>query len=225
MDKPNNKPNITVVFSDLEGTLLDEEFGKLDAKEFRTLVKNFDVFSKKTNTQIIFVIVSPVEQEFMAPLLEQIEDEFFKFNSENGTTYKIELAACYKPHKQDEYSNNMANNILPMLDHNAGKRRVVDWLTDSLGYRFNIQNTIYMGNGANDIDAINFLQGKYKDHSYTICPLNSKSRLRTNRRCVIGNGVDIHGINDGFSQVLSSLEQSTNISTKIAHDNDDVQSL
>lgn len=221
MDKQNNKPDITVVFSDLEGTLIDEELGKLDTKEFRTLINNFDAFSKKTNTQIKFVIVSPVEAKFMIPILDQIDTEFFKYNSENGRTYKIDLAACYKPHNQDEYSNNLPNNILPMLDHNSGKRRVVDWLTDSLGYRFNIQNTIYMGNGANDIPAIDFLQGKYKENSYTICPLNSPPKLRSNRRCVIGFREGIYGINDGFSQVLSSLEKSTDIS----HDDDDGQSL
>ena len=55
----------------------------------------------------------------------------------------------------------------------------------------------------------------------TICPLNSPPKLRSNRRCVIGFREGIYGINDGFSQVLSSLEKSTDIS----HDDDDGQSL
>lgn len=199
-----SKPNITVVFSDLEGTLLAEETGTFDPNEFQTLINKIHSFLTYTSTELKFVIVSPIESHIIQPILEDLNNVFHEFNKENDTKYQVDFAACYSD-KDD--MDKLPNNILPILSATVGKERVVNYLTDSLGYRFNINNTIYMGNGRNDIASIDFLKGKYRESAYAICPENSKSWLRKNPSLYHGQGTDLAGLNDGFDKLLTDLRK------------------
>ena len=199
-----DKPNITVVFSDLEGTLLTEETGSFDPNKFQSLISNMHSLLTETSTELKFVIVSPIESRLMQPILEDLNSEFHKFNKTNGTRYQIDFAACYNDATD---MDRLPNNVLPILSANVGKERVVNYLTDSLEYRFNILNTLYMGNGRNDIASINFLKNKYRKNAYAICPENSKSWLRANPYIYHGRGTDLDGLNDGFNQLLIDLKK------------------
>ena len=208
----NNKENITVVFSDLEGTLIDSakkidtKESKIDSDKFLKLIENIHKFLQLTETKLIFAIVSPIEAKYMEPILEEIDELFFQFNKEHNTKYKTELAACYKENNPDK---NFAKAILPILNNCTGKKAVVDTMTDSLGYRFNIKNTIYMGNGRNDISSVEFLHGKYKENAFTICPQNSKTKLRENPRNYIGDGEALEGLNSGFEKIFDYLKSKS----------------
>ncbi len=199
-----SKQNISVIFSDLEGTLLSEETGTFDPSKFQTLISNMHSFLTETSTELKFIIVSPIESHLIQPILENFNSEFHRFNKTNGTRYQIDFAACYDDATD---MDRLPNNILPILSANVGKERIVNYLTDSLGYRFNISNTLYMGNGRNDIASINFLRNKYRKNAYAICPENSKSWLRNNPKIYHGKGTDLDGLNDGFNQLLIDLKR------------------
>ena len=218
MSKEDGKKDISVVFSDLEGTLLREEDGDFDPQQFQSLIGKIHTFLSQTSTELKFVIVSPIESKYMVPLLDKLDDEFHAFNKEHNTRYKIDVAACYK---ESDTMDNLPNNILPILDDRAGKKRVVDYLTDSLGYRFNIMNTIYMGNGRNDVDSIDFLRSKYKDHAFTICPQNSRNKLKANPKNYIGEETDLSGLNNGFDKLLSDLNMLEQSNPDDHDDHDD----
>ena len=211
-----SNPDSTIIFSDLEGTLLNEENGTFDPQKFQTLLNKIHQFVTKTSTLLHFAIVSPVEVKFLKPILEELEDEFHKFNKLNNTNYRINIAACYDDRSHD--MDRLPNNILPMLKiedgNEVGKKRIVDYLTDSLGYRFNIKYAVYMGNGRNDIASMKFLRNMYRDNAFIVCPENSRTEIKNNSTYYAGKGEDLDGLISGFDKVLSVLNKRLNTQIK-----------
>lgn len=207
-----NNPNTTIIFSDLEGTILEEITGRFDPEKFQELLSKMHQFVTEASTLLHFVIVSPVEPKFVQPILEQMEDVFHKFNKLNHTNYRIDFAACYKNRDQD--MDKLPNNILPILKiedgNEVGKKRIVDFSTDSLGYRFNIKYAIYMGNGRNDIESMKFLRSKYRNNAFVICPENSRAEIKNHHSNFAGRGEDLDGLIDGFDKVLKVLRERLN---------------
>lgn len=198
-----NKKDVTIIFSDLEGTILREKDQDFSPEQFQLLINKIHKFLSITNTQLSFVILSPIEAKYMIPIVERIQNEFDNFNMKNGTRYSIDFAACYK---ESDDIRDLPKYILPMLDGIAGKKRVVNYYVEEAGRRTNIRNTIYMGNGRNDIDSVEYLRAKYRENAYTICPRNSRTKLRTNPRNFIGEETDLKGLISGFDKLLNLVQ-------------------
>ena len=169
-------------------------------------IKKIDEFISIYSTELRFVILSPIEVKYMIPITEKIQEEFDKFNSKHGRSFSIDLAVCFK--EDDVDIDRLPKYILPMLDGIfKGKEHAVTYYIDTIQRSYNVKNTLYFGNGRNDIEAMKYLREKFAPNAFIICPKNSRTVLRNNPNYITGDGPDLTGINSGLGGLIEKIKK------------------
>ena len=72
--------NIILLFMDMEGTLLSEETGKINREDFEMLLDQINELQKETNAQVKINLISPIQVELMADILDRIDSYIGGYN-------------------------------------------------------------------------------------------------------------------------------------------------
>ena len=172
--------NKTIIFSDLEGTMLRESDHSYSDEDMFNFLQCLDCFCKTTNSIPEIHLVSPIEGKSMDKYLTKIDKNIrsFKKITQSNISY-IHRAYC----SQDrDFSARISSNIIatkPPTERNfqSWKSVYVQEVCRRNTQRFpdDMLYFIYFGNGRNDFKAME-INKQY--HGKNICPQNSRTAVK-----------------------------------------------
>lgn len=199
------KSNI-IIFTDLEGTMLRDIDGEYDEKEMFQLLQQINRLEKLEGATTQIHILSPMTVDQMKYILDEFDETFNKYNKTSGNYVSyVKSAIAF----QDNYTDwrNISNRILLMKHRNInqyGEEKlsyVESYMKAHEGD--NIKKIIYMGNGANDVMAMQKIKS---NNGIVICPYNSTDEVKK-IATYKSNKEDLRGLIDGFSQLCQEIEK------------------
>lgn len=212
---------VTPLFSDVEGTILEENMPDIkqafNIEKVNELLKQFDEYQKITDSKIRLYLVSPMSKPYMVQLLKMIDSAITRYNIRNNSDIDI----VYSATAEDDLSNPMHNyyntddRIVPYKEDShqllsygmvgSGKDAFVNSVLNTLANNKDlcIENIIYSGNGRNDILSIQRVN-KLKN-GFTICPKNSRRALKAEVQYA-SDKEDCAGFADGMKHINEILK-------------------
>lgn len=204
----NNK--VILMFCDLEGTLLNEKNGTLDA---RKLFKFFDQINKiqqTTRSTVYMHLLSPIPLNIMEKVLDKLDTYIARYNMEKGTFIRdIQGATASYPAGISQQENTY-DRIAPFPekatsnDYDIGAEGKLEYVRKWIRGINNLDFCIYAGNGRNDFKAIDYIRKNSK--GYSICPENSRRTVKSIVNFTSTN-TDIEGVIDGLTNLNNLLIQ------------------
>lgn len=204
----NNK--VILMFCDLEGTLLNEKNGTLDA---RKLFKFFDQINKiqqTTRSTVYMHLLSPIPLNIMEKVLDKLDTYIARYNMEKGTFIRdIQGATASYPAGISQQENTY-DRIAPFPekatsnDYDIGAEGKLEYVRKWIRGINNLNFCIYAGNGRNDFKAIDYIRKNSK--GYSICPENSRRTVKSIVNFTSAN-TDIEGVIDGLNNLNNLLIQ------------------
>lgn len=204
----NNK--VILMFCDLEGTLLNEKNGTLDA---RKLFKFFDQINKiqqTTRSTVYMHLLSPIPLNIMEKVLDKLDTYIARYNMEKGTFIRdIQGATASYPAGISQQENTY-DRIAPFPekatsnDYDIGAEGKLEYVRKWIRGINNLDFCIYAGNGRNDFKAIDYIRKNSK--GYSICPENSRRTVKSIVNFTSAN-TDIEGVIDGLNNLNNLLIQ------------------
>lgn len=202
----------TIMFIDLEGTLLDEESGKVEQQNLYHFIDLINKLENSTSSSVAIHLVSPVEYTIMKMVKDYINSNITEYNRKNkAQIHFVESAACNMD--QSSILNQTDNTIVP-LPASINKEKRLIGLTEKAEYvkfwyqllnsRYDIKNLIYIGNGRNDFQAMKYVQ---EQGGIVVCPKNSPSKVREIAD-YSSELFALEGVNTALSQAIDSNLQS-----------------
>lgn len=181
----NNKA--ILMFCDLEGTLLNEKNGTLDARKLFRFFDQINKIQQTTKSTVYMHLLSPIPLDIMEKVLDKLDTYIAKYNEEN--TYD-RIAPFPERATKDAY------DIAAQ-----GKLEYVEKWIRGIN---NLDFCIYAGNGRNDFRAIDYI--RKNSRGYSICPDNSRKAVKKIATFTSEN-TDIEGIIDGLDRLNQYLIQ------------------
>ena len=170
----------TIMFIDLEGTLLNEENGKANQQDLQKFIGLIDKLEQSTESSVSIHLVSPVGYPTMKRVKDYINRNVTEYNLKNRTHIKfIESAACHMD--ESTILSQTDNTIVPLP-----------------------QNISYIGNGRNDLQAMKYIQSQ---GGIAICPINSRTKVREIAD-YSSNLHALAGVNEALSMAIDNKLQS-----------------
>ena len=181
----------TIIFTDLEGTILRESDGQFDKEELFLFFEELKKLQNTLKSTVNIQIVSPIYPKDMEEILKRTDIYIREFNNthksqenkEYGLLDNITIGACCDDF--DEMSLAGDKRIVPLPNSRGMTRKgtglevkyehVKRWLP-MLESRFSIENVIYIGNGRNDFIAMRYVNSL--KNGITMCPQNSKTQVK-----------------------------------------------
>lgn len=220
------KKNVTVIFSDLEGSILEEDKSipeSFSNRKFTKLLEQFHEYEKITHSEIQLHILSPIERNSMLEVLELTDASVLDFNISHASEFNEEGITPILPVVQAVISQNYTEQNLKDEDFLREKRESgrILYLDEQLDYlsigdtasgkgnyvsslmRFKDADSranykyIYFGNGRNDIMGFRLVNAK---GGYTICPANSRKKLQA-IASYVSKETDCLGFVDGMAYI------------------------
>ena len=201
----------TIIFIDLEGTLLEEKTGKANQQDLQNFIELINKLEHSTETSVSIHLVSPVEYLVMKKVKDYIDRNITEYNIKHKTHIKsIESAACHMDESSILFQTD--NTIVPLPQNISSDKKMIG-LTEKAEYvkfwhnmlnnRYNIKNLIYIGNGRNDLQAMKYIQSQ---GGIAICPINSRTKVREIAD-YISNLPALAGVNEALSTAINSKLQ------------------
>lgn len=199
------KSNI-IIFTDLEGTILRDIDGEYDEKEMFQLLQQINRLEKLEGATAQIHILSPMTVDQMKYILGEFDETFNKYNKTSGNYVSyVKSAIAF----QDNYTDwrNISNRIL-LVKH----RNINQYGEEKLSYvesymksheGDDIKKIIYMGNGANDVMA---MQKVKSNNGIVICPYNSTDEVKK-IATYKSDKEDLRGLIEDFSQLCQEIEK------------------
>ena len=199
------KSNI-IIFTDLEGTMLRDIDGEYDEKEMFQLLQQINRLEKLEGATAQIHILSPMTVDQMKYILGEFDETFNKYNKTSGNYVSyVKSAIAF----QDNYTDwrNISNRIL-LVKH----RNINQYGEEKLSYvesymksheGDDIKKIIYMGNGANDVMA---MQKVKSNNGIVICPYNSTDEVKK-IATYKSDKEDLRGLIEDFSQLCQEIEK------------------
>ena len=210
------KSNI-IIFTDLEGTILRDIDGEYDEKEMFQLLQQINRLEKLEGATAQIHILSPMTVDQMKYILGEFDETFNKYNKTSGNYVSyVKSAIAF----QDNYTDwrNISNRIL-LVKH----RNINQYGEEKLSYvesymksheGDDIKKIIYMGNGANDVMAMQKIKS---NNGIVICPYNSTDEVKKIANYK-SNEEDLRGLVDGFSKLCQEVEKQK---VHVSHDDNE----
>ena len=176
----NNKA--ILMFCDLEGTLLNEKNGTLDARKLFRFFDQINKIQQTTKSTVYMHLLSPIPLDIMEKVLDKLDTYIAKYNREKRTFIRdIQGATASYPAgiSQEENTYDIAAQ---------GKLEYVEKWIRGIN---NLDFCIYAGNGRNDFRAIDYI--RKNSRGYSICPDNSRKAVKKIATFTSEN-TDIEGI-------------------------------
>lgn len=212
-----NKEKIILLFSDLEGTILNEDNGDYLANDMQAFLSQISELQSLTGANVHMHLVSPVYQSMMERVMNNIDKDISLFNRSRGTDNyisRIEGAAAY-PETEMTSEDFLGDRIIPLQEPinsndfdlaKHGKAHYVrNWCEtykDSMGK--DLIMAIYCGNGRNDIDAMSYI--KRLKGGFVVCPKNSRTEAKK-IASFKSEKTDLLGITEGIAQINEQIRK------------------
>lgn len=221
---------IILLYSDLEGTILRESDRKYDDTDMYKLLGELSKLQELMDAKVKMHIVSPVSQDQMTEILDQLDRNFMRFNRLHPEKIKkldfIEGAGAsakedFMMGLQEDFASKrflrkMDSRIEPLKksgkesdDNPAGYGKynyVLNW-TKMSQERYDVKMVIYCGNGRNDLAAMDYVNAT--KGGFIICPQNTRREAKA-KTSLVGTKNDLQGIIEGLSNLNKLIEKRAN---------------
>lgn len=206
-----------VIFTDLEGTILREIDGKYDETVMFQFLRQINRLEKLEDATAQIHILSPMTVDQMKYILDELDEAFAKYNKTSGNYVSYIKSAIAI---QDNYTGwrNIPNRMLLVKYKNLNQ-----YGEEKLSYvesymkahkDDDIKKMIYMGNGANDVMAMQKIKS---NNGIVICPYNSTDEVKK-IATYKSNEEDLRGLVDGFSKLCQEVEKQK---VHVSHDDNE----
>lgn len=206
-----------VIFTDLEGTILREIDGKYDETVMFQFLRQINRLEKLEDATAQIHILSPMMVDQMKYILDELDEAFAKYNKTSGNYVSYIKSAIAI---QDNYTGwrNIPNRMLLVKYKNLNQ-----YGEEKLSYvesymkahkDDDIKKMIYMGNGANDVMAMQKIKS---NNGIVICPYNSTDEVKK-IATYKSNEEDLRGVVDGFSKLCQEVEKQK---VHVSHDDNE----
>ena len=206
-----------VIFTDLEGTILREIDGKYDETVMFQFLRQINRLEKLEDATAQIHILSPMTVDQMKYILDELDEAFAKYNKTSGNYVSYIKSAIAI---QDNYTGwrNIPNRMLLVKYKNLNQ-----YGEEKLSYvesymkahkDDDIKKMIYMGNGANDVMAMQKIKS---NNGIVICPYNSTDEVKKIANYK-SNEEDLRGLVDGFSKLCQEVEKQK---VHVSHDDNE----
>lgn len=206
-----------VIFTDLEGTILRDIDGKYDETEMFQFLRQINRLEKLEDATAQIHILSPMTVDQMKYILDELDEAFAKYNKTSGNYVSYIKSAIAI---QDNYTDwrNIPNRMLLVKYKNLNQ-----YGEEKLSYvesymkahkDDDIKKMIYMGNGANDVMAMQKIKS---NNGIVICPYNSTDEVKK-IATYKSNEEDLRGLVDGFSKLCQEVEKQK---VHVSHDDNE----
>ena len=201
----NNKA--ILMFCDLEGTLLNEKNGTLDA---RKLFRFFDQINKIQQTTKSTVYMHLLSLDIMEKVLDKLDTYIAKYNREKRTFIRDIQGATASYPAGISQEENTYDRIAPFPEratkdaYDIAAQGKLEYVEKWIRGINNLDFCIYAGNGRNDFRAIDYI--RKNSRGYSICPDNSRKAVKKIATFTSEN-TDIEGIIDGLDRLNQYLIQ------------------
>lgn len=204
----NNKA--ILMFCDLEGTLLNEKNGTLDARKLFRFFDQINKIQQTTKSTVYLHLLSPIPLNIMNEVLDKLDTYIAKYNREKRTFIRdIQGATASYPAGiiQEE---NTYDRIAPFPEratkdaYDIAAQGKLEYVEKWIRGINNLDFCIYAGNGRNDFRAIDYI--RKNSRGYSICPENSRKAVKK-IATFTSESTDIEGIIDGLDRLNQYLIQ------------------
>ena len=204
----NNKA--ILMFCDLEGTLLNEKNGTLDARKLFRFFDQINKIQQTTKSTVYLHLLSPIPLNIMNEVLDKLDTYIAKYNREKRTFIRDIQGATASYPAGISQEENTYDRIAPFPERSTkdaydiaaqGKLEYVEKWIRGIN---NLDFCIYAGNGRNDFRAIDYI--RKNSRGYSICPDNSRKTVKK-IATFTSESTDIEGIIDGLDRLNQYLIQ------------------
>ena len=206
-----------VIFTDLEGTILREIDGKYDETVMFQFLRQINRLEKLEDATAQIHILSPMTVDQMKYILDELDEAFAKYNKTSGNYVSYIKSAIAI---QDNYTDwrNIPNRMLLVKYKNLNQygEEKLSYVESYMKAHKNddIKKMIYMGNGANDVMAMQKIKS---NNGIVICPYNSTDEVKK-IATYKSNEEDLRGLVDGFSKLCQEVEKQK---VHVSHDDNE----
>lgn len=208
---------IILLFSDLEGTILNEKDGTYNDEDMYHFLEQIDKLQDITGARINIHLVSPIYLHEMQKIVDKIDrniNSYNRINKEHRDIGEIEGATAYP--EEDMISNEFEGGKVLKLKKPINSK---EFDTARYGKANYVKNwcdiykesetkdlimCIYCGNGQNDLAAINYINTQ--KNGFTVCPKNSRT-LAKEKAFFVSEKEDLRGITEGILAISKEIEK------------------
>lgn len=204
----NNK--VILMFCDLEGTLLNEKNGTLDARKLFRFFDQINKIQQTTKSTVYMHLLSPIPLDIMEKVLDKLDTYIAKYNMEKGTFIRDIQGATASYPAGISQEENTYDRIAPFPEratkdaYDIAAQGKLEYVEKWIRGINNLDFCIYAGNGRNDFRAIDYIRKNSK--GYSICPENSRRTVKSIVNFTSTNP-DIEGVIDGLNNLNNLLIQ------------------
>lgn len=224
-----NKKKVILLFSDLEGTLTKESnekdvegtltkesAGKFEPEDMHNFLSELYRLQELTRAKVHLHLVSPVYQNQMKDIMNQIDSAIAYFNQLHKWENPLSPIECGAAYPEDMISSEFTGDrIFPLREPTNSKNfdiarlgkadYVLFWCEHYLKNELSeLVMSIYCGNGRNDLDAMDYI--KNLNQGFIVCPKNSRHEVKS-KTSLIGKKTDLPGITEGISEINRLIEK------------------
>jgi hypothetical protein len=204
----NNKA--ILMFCDLEGTLLNEKNGTLDARKLFRFFDQINKIQQTTKSTVYLHLLSPIPLNIMNEVLDKLDTYIAKYNREKRTFIRDIQGATASYPAGISQEENTYDRIAPFPEratkdaYDIAAQGKLEYVEKWIRGINNLDFCIYAGNGRNDFRAIDYI--RKNSRGYSICPDNSRKTVKK-VATFTSESTDIEGIIDGLDRLNQYLIQ------------------
>ena len=204
----NNKA--ILMFCDLEGTLLNEKNGTLDARKLFRFFDQINKIQQTTKSTVYLHLLSPIPLNIMNEVLDKLDTYIAKYNREKRTFIRDIQGATASYPAGISQEENTYDRIAPFPEratkdaYDIAAQGKLEYVEKWIRGINNLDFCIYAGNGRNDFRAIDYI--RKNSRGYSICPENSRKAVKK-IATFTSESTDIEGILDGLDRLNQYLIQ------------------
>ena len=204
----NNKA--ILMFCDLEGTLLNEKNGTLDARKLFRFFDQINKIQQTTKSTVYLHLLSPIPLNIMSEVLDKLDTYIAKYNREKRTFIRDIQGATASYPAGISQEENTYDRIAPFPEratkdaYDIAAQGKLEYVEKWIRGINNLDFCIYAGNGRNDFRAIDYI--RKNSRGYSICPENSRKAVKK-IATFTSESTDIEGIIDGLDRLNQYLIQ------------------
>ncbi len=209
--------NTIILYSDLEGTLLNEDTRDFDSEHIWSFLKELQNIQENTEKSISINIVSPTYPSSMENYIKKLDNYISEFNRKNTSSRRLDYVNAGISYYSDEFDKQSRDRrVIPLFEYNRFSKSnqtlnmKKNFIVENI-IRFNNLKDIqymYLGNGTNDLEAMKFINSQ---GGITCCPNNSKTTVKQ-IATYQGTSTDIKGIAEALKSYNIELEKRKGIS-------------
>ena len=197
-----------LIFLDLEGTILEEETGRIQKDRIEKLLDSLNRLENATGSVVNIHIASPVSIGHMERILDELNSMIVKYNTTNQTNLReVESAVAY-PDVHYIHQDALYDKIFPMkikIAEDGGRFGKLDYVRNWVeSMEDKIDFILYGGNGLNDTGAMGYVKSTPK--GLVICPHNSHNEVKKIADYV-SEYDEAEGIQDGIEFIIKQREK------------------